>query len=947
MMSIIEEALQAVGWDKRFAIPELNDENRALLQELQKKEMELAEVNKTTEENKERKKVMYEGLRNAKQELENAEALLKAREREIELQEHLTALAERKSSRLAQQTAKTENELRSLQEKKDMIENKLIKAKQKLDKFKGQMNWDQQTLDAFLEESTQREEDTMAITKYAEQDEQRIKSLTAAVEKKSLEANEKRKALEKEVSETKSAQIALDKTTENLQRAHLETQQLIHQFENSMKQMKQQDAQMQQCALQLAEGNQKIRERETTLKEKTSFLDLLRNNNKETERKIYKTNNKAAKLRQDLKEEENNCIRLRTELKDSKCVLDRKTSEVGSLTSQIVRMKTDLQNENDKLKEAATYNAALEEKLKVVTQTALSEEETAAQMERMAKDEEQAIKDLEVQLRDLKRELCFEKDQLVLARSKERDLIAQASKTRSTISHLENQHRELEKELISQQRIVNKQNTEIAKMKKKLARLEGDIHSDEKQRLEIKIAELTKDLEEKKKDAKVLTNSLKECEDNTRFLRKEKKRSENQNRDMLNKVEELIVFCNDKEKELKKIKQRKQDRVVEHKILMLEAKRMRDLLYNEADSLLSLEKRKLDQQETMKEKEIEIEAYKNMLSQQFKMSEQERQRVNVELGKKLVKVDTLKARYKVMALSMAPPEGEEGKAQANYIIKAVQEKEELKQKRDDLEAKIHKMELETRALGNTIQLFDNHSSAFRKSLNKANTSSPEYQEKLKLEEQQRAVQETLKYKKCLVQELQQDLQDMNNTFESLLLEKKVEKNKIAHKQALTGKLKKEITSQQEKIERARKQCSKLTREIRSAKNTTTETLEERDIKLKESKEFRKRINKMLNEAMEQDPGLRPVLEKYFQQANLSLPAPCSTPTSSTASSARNSSSLRCPVSSASSSQSVSELSSPLLKTVDLGLELLAASPPLTTSRSSAGSSNSSKKSRKL
>lgn len=140
------------------------------------------------------------------------------------------------------------------------------------------------------------------------------------------------------------------------------------------------------------------------------------------------------------------------------------------------------------------------------------------------------------------------------------------------------------------------------------------------------------------------------------------------------------------------------------------------------------------------------------------------------------------------------------------------------------------------------------------------------------------------------------LQDMDCSLKRLLQDKQVEKAKIDHKQSIITKLKKEMASMQEKIERATKevwltrifyktdceecklvyvfikdilccvfQCSKLTKKIRSHKKTKAETFEEKDIRLVELKEVNKKVNRMLNEAMEDQSDLRGVLEKHFQK----------------------------------------------------------------------------------
>lgn len=61
------------------------------------------------------------------------------------------------------------------------------------------------------------------------------------------------------------------------------------------------------------------------------------------------------------------------------------------------------------------------------------------------------------------------------------------------------------------------------------------------------------------------------------------------------------------------------------------------------------------------------------------------------------------------------------------------------------------------------------------------------------------------------------------------------------------------------------QSAKLTKELRCSKNTTEETFEERDIKLKELKDSKKAVNKMLLDVMGQHPDLQAILQTYFLQ----------------------------------------------------------------------------------
>ncbi|XP_029970988.1 coiled-coil domain-containing protein 39 [Salarias fasciatus] len=940
----LEEAELELDWDERYAAPELDAENTALVEEIREKERLLAEVEMALEKNKDTKRMMADAMKGLEDELRSNEALIKVKEREGETENHLVALADRKRGVLSRRLARMKTEIKSFAERKENLENRIFQTARKVEEFQEQMNWDQQTTEAFFKEAARQNEDTMAITKYAHRDDQRVKALTLAIERATLEVNDKRKAFEKGMTENKCLQFALDKATESLQRAYQENQQLSQQWENTIKQRKQRDAEMQQCALQLAQANEKYRENVVTLTESKQLFDTQKKNNKETKRKTDASKREAVKLRQDLAEEERNLRSLQDEVGVCKGELHKAASVVKSLKSDISRMKTDIQNDDRKLREADAYNAALEDKLKAVTQTALTEEERAAQMDQLLKDAEQTVKELDVLLKNSNQELFLATKNLETLRAKEKDLILQISNSKSTIGNLDGQLEKQEKILRRQQITILQQSTQIEVLNEKLALLQGNLSSDERQMLEAKISELTRNLEEKKETANILQSALKESENAVRRLKREVDQSESQKRDLSGAAEQLLLCCNGKEKSLKALKLKKQESMVRYQILKTEVERLSDLLNSKEDSMLSSERHKLELQKAIRERENDIKIQRDMLCRQLSLSDQERQKLSIELSEKLRKIDVMKKRFEVLTVSMAVPEGEEENAQAYIIAKVAQESEELRQKGDALDAKIRKTELENVALENSNLLFSRHNALLRQTLNKVDESSSQYQEKLRLEEQLKATHEMLRSRKKQVKELQKDLQDKNDTLEILLQQDQVDQESIKAKQQLITKLNKDISSQQEKMDRATKQCSKLIKQIRSAKNTKSETSEERDIRLKELREFSRSLDRMLSETLEKTPDLRPLLEKYFQQASLSLPAPSSTPISrsSRTSSACSLASFRSSASSASGSSDASALSCSV-NVVDLALELPSTSPASKCSSSASSRSSKSKK----
>ncbi|XP_009998336.1 PREDICTED: coiled-coil domain-containing protein 39 [Chaetura pelagica] len=838
--------------------------------QLQKMQKEKADMQNELTDCEEQIEAMTSHLKNVRQEISFYQSLYKAKENEIETEQHLKALAEREHGRLKSEIKRLEDEIVSLRERKTSQENTVKESTKKLENLKEQMNCDEQVLESWIKEMNSKDNDTMAIQKYTRQDEGKLRALTLQIEKLTTQANQKRRALDRELTETITAQMELDRTAEDLRRAHQERQEVIKQWENTIQQMQKRDQQIDHCALLIAEIKQEIRNKETVLKEKTSFLVNETLNNLEYEKKISSAEREAAQLRNEYQKQDSYRVQLQDELDALKSTVDRTTSELEASRTQVTNLKKEIQKKQTRLSFLKETNASLATKLKLVTEETLSAEDKALRMEEIVMERQKIVKEKEKELHQLKEVLSKKTQDFKEQKEKEKCVTAEIEGQRRAMKNLKSKLQRLDVDAVKQQELIYNQDVYIQQVQRRLSRLEGEVNSDEKKILEAKIAELKKALQEKKNTCDLLKAQHRKLQSDVNLIKREMAKTGEETDGLTTKIKELELFNDRSDKELKKAKATKQDMMVEENLLKLELNRLQDILRDKAEKVQTVEKQKLELNKAIAQRTEEIRIHKAMLDSQIRLEEREVQHIRTKLQDRLSKIDRLKCRYKVLTAGLMPPDEEE-EPPIYYLRKAAQEKEILQCKRLDLDAKICKAKKEIVALENTLCIINNCNSNYRNSFKAVAETSEEYKEILKLEEEKRAAAEEHRNKQRRIRELQEDIQSMERNVDQVLKQKALLQEQNKEKQALILQLNKDIEEQKLKLERAIKQCSRLSREIRSLKKTKTETQEERDIDLRDLKSFKKTIDKLLAEVLEANPDLMTPFQMYFKQANLELP----------------------------------------------------------------------------
>lgn len=100
---------------------------------------------------------------------------------------------------------------------------------------------------------------------------------------------------------------------------------------------------------------------------------------------------------------------------------------------------------------------------------------------------------------------------------------------------------------------------------------------------------------------------------------------------MQNQIDELDLINRLAEVDLDKVSAKKQKTLVQHDMMKLEIRNIRDLVNVAADRVYGMENRKYQLEMSMDEREKEIQVHKDILESEKQAAEEERHKVAVEL----------------------------------------------------------------------------------------------------------------------------------------------------------------------------------------------------------------------------------------------------------------------------------------------------------------------------
>jgi len=876
--------------------PFASQENHQLQAEVKRKDAQLEEVEERLNSDGQRVKIMTDHLVNVQQELVNTQQLVDAKKQEIQSEDHMKMLTGRRLGRMKADMVRLQKVLDDTQDRVNGFANEQMQGNERLDQFKLELQWNQEELEQWAIAARQKEEDELTLEKYRRADDSKVRELTLVIEKLTVENAQRRKELADQVTETQAKQIEMDKTAELFSQLHDDRRKLIDQWEESVKNMQARDNQLESLGEEFAANLARKQQKEEKMKDRKRFHEEVQTENEKLDAQIAQSDRLLVRLRLDHMNVKGELTGFKDEVEVLKNQLGACETEKTNTKNQHSQLIKSLENHKDRHQNLQKNHEFHSRGLELAINDTKEKNNKGQAAEDSRMEMLRTLKTVEKDMKSSKDELYKASQELYRLRAEEATTLGEISGSQSAIKNLQFQIGKLDQERQRQQELLYAVDFRSQLMQRMVARVSGERTVEERDEFNKEMERLEKQLEDQKSMQKILSTQIKkqdaELKNATRNLDAVRKETDG----MKSVMDELELQNTVVNRSVATTIKDKEESLMQHDILKLEVKRLRQQLNSKNENLYSLENRKEQLKISMEEREKEIEVHTEVLKAQLRGVSDEKHKAAIELAERKHKIYNLKSKYENVMNKVKKEDGEERPSQAAFMIKAAQEKEELQRKGDELDDKIRRAEREIKALENTLAHLVARNHKYKENFQNANQQSQsDLEEKQMLEEQSRAANEVLFRKKKVLSQLEKEQEVDSKRYEELQSQveqlsgnvRELAANRDMQKQDTEGK-KGKLDRAKQSLETSKKKATEAGVDMAPESNPLL------DIMARTLKDQNQSVLFALNNVLQDHPeNVLPLFESLCQEKGVARPSrPASVTSSRPASSSR--SSLRTP-----------------------------------------------------
>ena len=310
-----------------------------------------------------------------------------------------------------------------------------------------------------------------------------------------------------------------------------------------------------------------------------------------------------------------------------------------------------------------------------------------------------------------------------------------------------------------------------------------------------------------------------------------------------------------------------------HDMLRLSVKRLRDALSSKSDEVFTLENRAAQLELSIEARKREIEASRTLQRVEAKLAEEERHRLALDFAERSQKISVLKIKFESLcAKRRGSTDGEGGEpvSQAFFIMQAAQKREILQREGDELAGRIASAEKELKALAATLSYLNARNESFREAFHDVDPASNEASSVRALEAQVVEVSDSISKKRrdtvvvrAAIEESSRRLAALGDRVEELTQHVAAVEGELASARAEEESAIRISTSTAARVEDAR---------ARHRAQATAPTLDELAFSGQAAREIAAGMIYTLGQLASQAPSLEPTLAAALRERGMRVPA---------------------------------------------------------------------------